>query len=118
MRQRRAAGSPWACCAFLSKGWGLMTGTGNGDSSMPQPMHDDPAMQAEHQAAMNLVKDAEITHRAVRDGAWSDPATWEDGRIPGKDAVVQVPEGVTVTYDAQSSVSLFKVRVDGELSFA
>src|SRR3954454_19275336 len=81
-------------------------------------MHSDPAMEAEHQALMDLVQDGEVTNRAVRDGAWSDPATWANGRVPGAGAVVEVPEGLHVTYDAATDASLFKLRVDGDLSFA
>src|SRR5262245_43592807 len=84
---------------------------------MSGAMHSDPAMEAEHQALMNLVQDQEVTHRAVRDGAWSDPATWANGRVPGAGAVVEVPDGVHVTYDANTNTSLFKLRVDGDLSF-
>ena len=83
------------------------------------PSHGgDPGKMAEHEAFMRLVTEAEVTHRAVRDGAWSDPGTWSGGRVPGRDAVVQIGHGHTVTYDLASTVEIEKVRVDGELRFA
>src|SRR5262245_17038298 len=36
--------------------------------------------------------------RSARDGAWSDPETWEGGRVPGVGARVQVRAGHTVAY--------------------
>ena len=72
----------------------------------------------EHQQVADLVRIGEVTHRVVKDGAWSDPATWEGGRIPGAGAVVQVGHGFEVTYDVRSNASIFKLQVDGELRFA
>ncbi|QBR38587.1 hypothetical protein ETW23_22075 (plasmid) [Leisingera sp. NJS201] len=65
-----------------------------------------------------LFEAAEATHVAVRDGDWSDPATWNGGKVPGKDAKVLVPEDKTVTYDSGSSAELNMVRVDGTLSWS
>ena len=91
--------------------------SGGGHSGGGMAGHD-PAMAAEHQALMDLVKHADATHIAVQDGSWFDPATWANGQVPGDGAKVLISDGVTVTYDGQSPVSLFTVRVDGALDFA
>ena len=75
------------------------------------------AMATEHMAAMDLVARAEATHVAVRNGDWSDPNTWFEGRIPGDDAKVLIPEGLSVSYGTLSDARLFTVRVDGTLDF-
>jgi hypothetical protein len=79
---------------------------------------DDAGKAREHMALLELVPRSEATHIAIRDGDWFDPATWYQGRIPGADARVLIPESVSVSYDGVSDVSLFTVRVDGELAFA
>lgn len=83
------------------------------------PAHaDDPKMAAEHGKLLDLVPRAEATHVAIANGDWFDPKTWYQGKIPGPDAKVLIPQGVTVNYNGESNTSLFTVRVDGELSFA
>lgn len=77
----------------------------------------DPGKAAQHEAVMELVPRDEATHIAVSDGDWFDPATWYNGEIPGADAKVLIPEGISVTYDDVSDARLFTVRVDGELTF-
>ncbi|MEM7507241.1 MAG: G8 domain-containing protein [Pseudomonadota bacterium] len=67
---------------------------------------------------MSLLDPADATHVAVRDGAWSDPATWQGGRIPGPEADVNIPAGITVEYDIVSDTPLNIVRVDGTLNWA
>lgn len=89
---------------------------GDEDHSGVHP--DDPDKAAEHMALMELVPASETTHVAVQNGSWFDPATWENGVIPGEGAKVLIPEGVEVAYDGESAVSLFTVRVDGALEFA
>jgi hypothetical protein len=79
---------------------------------------DDPAMAREHMQVMDLVSRADATHIAIANGDWSDPGTWYQGRVPGEGARVLIPEAASVTYDMDSDVSLFTVRVDGELSFS
>jgi hypothetical protein len=78
----------------------------------------DPVLQAEHMDMLHLVPHAEVTHTAVRDGRWSDPGTWKDGKLPAANANVLVPGGKTVTLDEVLTVSLRTVRVDGKLNFA
>ncbi|KRQ94727.1 hypothetical protein CQ12_04135 [Bradyrhizobium jicamae] len=84
----------------------------------PSAHHDDAAMAIEHAALFALVPRAEATHVAVRNGSWFDPATWEDGKVPGASAKVLIPEAISVNYDGVSDASLFTVRVDGRLLFA
>lgn len=73
---------------------------------------------SEHAAAMKLVTAESATHRAVSDGAWSDPDTWAGGRVPGDGAIVHIPDGLTVEYDVASDSRLKGVRIDGELDFS
>ena len=68
--------------------------------------------------AMALFDPADATHVAVKDGAWTDPGTWSNGKVPGAGAMVYIPEDRAVTYDANSSAELDTVRVDGELAWA
>jgi G8 domain len=64
-----------------------------------------------------LAPDDQATHKAVISGAWSNPQTW-GGALPGTDARVIVPVGLTVTVDGQFGTPMFWVRVDGTLKFA
>lgn len=80
--------------------------------------HRDPALAAEHMAAMNLLSPSDATHRAVRCGSWSNASVWEGGRIPDNDADVVIPAGIGLIYDLDSDVKLHFVRVDGLLEFA
>lgn len=57
------------------------------------------------------------THVAINHGDWFDPGTWASGTVPGEGAIVQIPDGVAVSYDGASDAGLFIVRVDGALSF-
>lgn len=82
------------------------------------PSGDGGSMGPEHDAVLNLVPRAQATHVAIANGDWTDPATWYQGRVPGADAKVLIPHGVSVTYDGLRNASLFTVRVDGELTFA
>jgi hypothetical protein len=84
--------------------------------TVPHPY--DPVLRAEHMALLDLIRPEDATHTAVHDGAWSEPRTWKDGRLPGRGAVVLVPEGMAVTMDLPSEVPLRAVRVDGRLAFA
>ncbi|MDW8201479.1 MAG: G8 domain-containing protein [Cyanobacteriota bacterium SKYGB_h_bin112] len=79
---------------------------------------NDPAKQSEHEALLNLVPHAAATHVAVRDGLWSDPTTWQGGRIPNNSANVLIPTGIDVIYNVESNARLRTVRIDGTLTFA
>jgi hypothetical protein len=56
--------------------------------------------------------------RSVRNGAWSDPATWEPAGVPGDQARVLVAPGTRVIYDVVSERVVRLLQVAGELSFA
>ena len=92
-------------------------GAGHAEDDATSHIHD-PAMQAEHDALLNLVPVSDATHVAVKDGSWFDPATWASGEVPGDGAKVVIPRGVAVAYDGESDASIFTVRVDGALDFA
>lgn len=100
----------------MDHGGGHGDGHGDGDGSHVHP--DDPSKVSEHMAVLELVPVSEATHIAVNDGSWFDPNTWAGGEVPGEGAKVVIPHGMTVTYDDESAVSLFTVRVDGALTFA
>jgi Bacterial Ig domain/G8 domain/Cadherin-like domain len=76
------------------------------------------ANAAERKALLDLAPENEATHVAVQDGSWFDPNTWANGEVPPEGAKVFIPQGIGVLYDGESTVSLFTVRVDGQLDFA
>ncbi|NOX82720.1 MAG: tandem-95 repeat protein [Alphaproteobacteria bacterium] len=76
------------------------------------------ANAAERKALLDLAPESEATHVAVQDGSWFDPNTWANGEVPPEGAKVFIPQGIGVLYDGESTVSLFTVRVDGQLDFA
>lgn len=94
------------------------TSGATGGVAAPAPGGMSPAMHAEHMAILNLVPVSAATHVAVNNGSWFDPNTWANGQVPGDGAKVLIPQGITVDYDGESAVSLFTVRVDGQLDFA
>jgi hypothetical protein len=55
---------------------------------------------------------------SAKSGAWSDPATWQGGKIPGAFSRVRIAEGHTVTYDAHSDQVIRMIHVAGTLTFA
>src|SRR5262249_24205353 len=67
---------------------------------------------------LQLVAADDVTHTAIRDGRWSDPATWKEGKTPTANANALVPLGKTVTVDSTSSIPLRTLRIDGSLRFA
>src|SRR4051794_34212604 len=56
--------------------------------------------------------------RSAHGGAWSDPAIWEGGAVPGAGAKVQIRPGHAVVYDVDSDRPIRSVCVGGTLSFA
>ncbi|MEL7143961.1 MAG: G8 domain-containing protein [Cyanobacteria bacterium J06573_11] len=65
-----------------------------------------------------LIDTTQHTHVAVRNGAWSNPKTWKNGRVPGDNAKVMINKGVNVTYDQVSDARIQIVSVEGTLKFA
>jgi hypothetical protein len=56
--------------------------------------------------------------RTAKNGVWSDPRTWESGKVPSTGSRVQIRRGHTVTYDAGSDAIIRFIHVAGALSFA
>jgi cell migration-inducing and hyaluronan-binding protein len=54
---------------------------------------------------------------AVKGGRWSDPATWSDKKVPGKDAAVTIGKDMAVVLDV-SPPALRSLTINGKLSFA
>src|SRR3954454_20531962 len=59
----------------------------------------------------------ESSSSAVKGGRWSDAATWADKKVPGKDAVVTIDNGMDVVLDV-SAPALRNLTINGKLSFA
>jgi hypothetical protein len=74
-------------------------------------------MMVENQEVLNLVPTQAATNTAVRSGNWSNPGTWKGGLLPGANANVYIPQGITVTVDSTNAVSLRTIRDDGTLQF-
>jgi len=81
------------------------------------PHASDPVHQREHLALYQIARYDQITHFAVRNGAWTDPATWKNGAVPGADATVLIPMDVAVRVDGVIATRLKSIRVDGSLAF-
>ena len=75
--------------------WGLSTSS-----------RSDDVKPADHQAGGPLI-------RSERSGRWSEPATWQGGKVPGAGARVQVRMGHTVTYDTSSDQVIRSIHVAG-----
>ena len=86
------------------------------EHAAPHPA--DGGEHGEHRALLELVSVCDATHTAVRSGAWSDAATWDQGQLPDAEARVLIPKDAAVDVDQPlSSEPLDWVRVDGRLSF-
>lgn len=75
------------------------------------------AMPVAAQPGMHVIGHGDVTHMAVADGNWFDPATWNNG-VPGAGAIAHVPAGRTVTFAGDSLAGLRGVLVDGLMQFA
>ncbi|OED47345.1 hypothetical protein AB838_16135 [Rhodobacteraceae bacterium (ex Bugula neritina AB1)] len=67
---------------------------------------------------MSIANPDDATHVAIQSGNWNDPSTWKNGKVPGTEAKVLIPMGVSVEYNSTSNARLDWVRVDGGLDFA
>lgn len=76
-----------------------------------------PGSSPHSQGTMELVPLEEVTHTAVRIGAWSAAATWAGGIVPTTGANVLIPMGTSVTVDGDIAARLHTVRVAGTLRF-
>src|SRR5262245_20095855 len=64
-----------------------------------------------------VLKAQQASSSAVKGGRWSDAATWSDKKVPGKDAVVTIDNGINVVLDV-SPQPLNGLTINGKLSFA
>lgn len=71
-----------------------------------------------HHHISGLIDPGDITDTANSSGNWSDPAIWSGGQLPGTDAQVLIPAGITVTHDLIDATELLGVRVEGTLRFS
>ena len=55
--------------------------------------------------------------RSVANGRWSEAATWEGGKVPGRGARVQVRTGHQVTFDVKTDGAIRSIHVAGTLRF-
>jgi hypothetical protein len=56
--------------------------------------------------------------RSAQNGPWSDPATWEGGRVPPAGARVLIRPAHRVVYDRRAEDTVRSVHVGGVLTFA
>ena len=73
----------------------------------------DSAKAVEHAYLENL--DLMITHTAVQDGLWSDPATWEGGAVPTASDNALIPEGIQV--EISGAAEIYNLEIRGTLVF-
>lgn len=65
-----------------------------------------------------MIKQTKADCTAIKDGDWSDPATWSCGRAPADYDIITIPIGFTVTVDINSSTYIdMVINVDGILNF-
>jgi hypothetical protein len=69
-------------------------------------------------AAQDKEHQAPTWTRSARSGLWSDPETWQGGKVPPAGSCVQIRAGNTVTYDLDSARAIRTIHVAGTLSFA
>jgi Ca2+-binding RTX toxin-like protein len=84
-------------------------------SSLPHA--DTPVLQREHLSLFESVRYDQVTHYAIHNGSWSNPATWHNGVVPTNGARVLIPLGIEVSVDGVLPARLATIRVDGTLSF-
>ncbi len=65
-----------------------------------------------------LIDSTKHTHTAIKNGAWSDPSTWSNGKVPDDNARVLIKKGTVVTYDQVSDARIETVSIEGNLKFA
>ncbi len=75
-------------------------------------------LPAAGRAADNASGTATGWARSARSGPWSEPATWEGGKVPAAGAKVQVRAGHAVVYDLKSDRAVRVLHVAGTLRFA
>jgi hypothetical protein len=75
-------------------------------------------MTPDMDAICDIMTSVTVTNEAVRTGNWSSPTTWQNGHVPGNNANVVIPKGLTVTVDGIERPLLHTLNVAGTLQFA
>ncbi|WP_152286856.1 T9SS type A sorting domain-containing protein [Flavicella marina] len=65
----------------------------------------------------DLIPDGTETHKAVNDGSWFTPATWNTNTVPSAGAIVLIPADKEITYEGSSEAHIFAIKVIGKLTF-
>lgn len=92
--------------------------SGDRDPVVPQDYHDRVAAEA-FQASLHPVGDplapscAIFTHKATKDGRWSDPTVWDTGTVPGANATV-CSGPYNLIYDVLSDVLIKDIHINGQ----
>lgn len=94
----------------------------------PKPT-PEPHPHPDHHSSIEVTDTHVLTHHdrvprfavgaesvAIKSGDWSDPATWTE--LPVEGNRVQIPEGLTVSYNVRSKSHLDCIEVAGCLEFA
>jgi len=68
--------------------------------------------------ASEIMAQPPLLIRSAKSGSWSDPGTWEDGKVPSAGSRVQIREGHRVLYDIVSDKAIRMIHVAGTLTFA
>jgi G8 domain len=55
--------------------------------------------------------------QSAQSGAWSNPSTWQGGRIPSSNDIVRILAGHAVTVD-DISATAYTIAIDGRLAFS
>ncbi|MGB0582042.1 MAG: G8 domain-containing protein [Limisphaerales bacterium] len=76
-----------------------------------------PAELKTPEDVLALVAEQSLTHRAIQDGHWNDPATW-GGQIPLPGARVHIASGITVTLGDEGTAHLKSLLIDGSVVLA
>lgn len=95
--------------------------TGDRDPVVPQTYHQRVAADAFnprfHPVGDPLLPSCAIfTHKAVKDGRWSDPTVWDTGTVPGANAAV-CSGAYNLIYDVLSDVLIKDIHINGAGSF-
>ena len=91
--------------------------SGDRDPVVPQSFHQRVAADA-FNPALHPVGDplmpscAIFTHKAVKDGRWSDPTVWDTGTVPGANATV-CSGAFNIIYDLLSDVLIKDIHING-----
>ena len=55
--------------------------------------------------------------RSTASGRWSDPATWEGGKVPAAGRGCRSARGIVVTFDTKTEAAIRSIHVAGTLRF-